>query len=552
MSREHPLLGVQILSQANRIASAQLTYQDGAASGGGFPLCDADTFAPGAEVEVLAGTPGEEESLFTGVVVRQSLKLRERSGARLIVDCRHPAYRMTLGRGSGYFHDQTDAEIMSALIEDAGMRAEVEDTPLKHAHMVQFDCTPWDLLLARARANGLLVFPTSEGLSVAKPVTDGEPALELLFGATLLELDLQLDARGQFGEVRCASWDPATQEPVDAEGSDPALGGPGDLDSAALADSAGLEERVLRHGAVSEEEAKAWAEAEWLHAQLGRVRGMLSCEGVGLRPGELVTLSGVGARFSGTAYVTGVRHDLSPSRSWRTHVQVGEVGELPSAGVSTPPAAGLVPAVAGLQIGVVVSNEDPEGEYRVRVTLPVVQPDDDGAWARVAALDAGDGRGALLRPEVGDEVVVGFLHDDPRLAVVLGMLHSSAKAAPIEPSDDNHQKAFVSRSGVELLLDDEAVSVKLSTPGGASLLIDDDQGLIELVDQNGNSVTLSGDGVRIESASALDLVGVDVKVEASAGLEGSAGAELKLDGGAGAELTSSAVTTIKGSLVKIN
>ncbi|MCB9746246.1 MAG: Rhs element Vgr protein, partial [Alphaproteobacteria bacterium] len=150
------------------------------------------------------------------------------------------------------------------------------------------------------------------------------------------------------------------------------------------------------------------------------------------------------------------------------------------------------------------------------------------------------------------EVVVGFLHDDPRLAVVLGMLHSSAKAAPIEPSDDNHQKAFVSRSGVELLLDDEAVSVKLSTPGGASLLIDDDQGLIELVDQNGNSVTLSGDGVRIESASALDLVGVDVKVEASAGLEGSAGAELKLDGGAGAELTSSAVTTIKGSLVKIN
>ena len=99
-----------------------------------------------------------------------------------------------------------------------------------------------------------------------------------------------------------------------------------------------------------------------------------------------------------------------------------------------------------MQIGIVVSNEDPDGEHRVRVRMPLVSADEDGTWARVAVLDAGDERGFFFRPEVGDEVVLGFLSDDPRQAVILGMLHSSAKAAPLQGSDDNHEKVFQSRS----------------------------------------------------------------------------------------------------------
>ena len=77
------------------------------------------------------------------------------------------------------------------------------------------------------------------------------------------------------------------------------------------------------------------------------------------------------------------------------------------------------------------SNEDPDGEHRVRVKLPLVNNADDGVWARVASLDAGNDRGFFFRPEIGDEVVVGFFDDDPRRPVMLGMLHSSAKAAPL-------------------------------------------------------------------------------------------------------------------------
>ena len=38
-----------------------------------------------------------------------------------------------------------------------------------------------------------------------------------------------------------------------------------------------------------------------------------------------------------------------------------------------------------------------------------------------------------MLPEVDDEVLVGFVNDDPRDPVIQGMLHSSAKPAPIKP-----------------------------------------------------------------------------------------------------------------------
>lgn len=35
-------------------------------------------------------------------------------------------------------------------------------------------------------------------------------------------------------------------------------------------------------------------------------------------------------------------------------------------------------------------------------------------------------------PEVEDEVIVGFLNDDPRDPIIQGMVHSSVKAVPIK------------------------------------------------------------------------------------------------------------------------
>jgi uncharacterized protein involved in type VI secretion and phage assembly len=213
----------------------------------------------------------------------------------------------------------------------------------------------------------------------------------------------------------------------------------------------------------------------------------------------------------------------------------------------------MLPPVEGLQIGVVTALAgDPDGEERIKVRIPVIHDADEGAWARIATLDAGSNRGTVFRPEIGDEVVVGFIQRDPRHAVILGMVHSSANAAPIPASDDNHEKAYVSRSELKLHFNDDTKVVTLSTKAGNQLVLSEDQKAITLQDQHGNKIVMDQSGIQIESIK-------DVKITATgnltaegvnATLKGSG--QLTAEGGGSAEFKSGGNTALKGSMVQIN
>lgn len=541
---------------ANRISSARLVYLDGAAASSDFPLSNADTLIPGKGVEVLAGAGQSPVSLFNGIVIQQALKVRDHTAPQLIVECRHKAARLTVGRKNACFMDQKDSDIISSLIEGAGVTADVEATTATHKQHVQYRSTDWDFLLARARANGKLVFTNDDKVTVKTPAAAGSPSLTLQFGATLLELDAEIDARSQYAGVKGISWDPAQQSVVTSEATSPGAANPGNLSSDDLAAVVGLPAIDLRHSAIGEDEAKAWAEAEWLCSKLSKVSGRAKCEGIAsVNPGDLVELAGAGDRYNGTVLVTGVRHDFDQVQGWKTHVQFGGVAGsyADDRDRSAPPAARLLPSVHGLQVGVVTSNEDPDGEHRVRVRLPLVDDADEGIWARVASLDAGEERGFFFRPEVGDEVVVGFFDDDPRRAVMLGMLHSSAKAAPLTGSDDNHEKVYQSRSKMKLSFNDDTKVLTLETPAGNSLTLSEEDKAITIADQNGNTIEMTADGITIESSKALTLKAkTELKLESGTSLGVKGGADLKLEGTASAEISCSATTTVKGGLVQIN
>jgi Rhs element Vgr protein len=261
----------------------------------------------------------------------------------------------------------------------------------------------------------------------------------------------------------------------------------------------------------------------------------------------------MGVRFNGRAWVSGVRHEFGGG-TWTTELQFGGeplwfLEQHPPA----PPAAALIPPVSGLQVGVVTALAgDPDGEERIQVRMPLVGADEEGLWARLATLDAGNQRGAVFRPEIDDEVVLGFLHDDPRQAVVLGMLHSSAKPAPIAASDDNHQKGFVTRSGISVLFDDDKVSVTIQTPNGNTVTLSDDDGGIRLTDENSNRLVLDADGITIESAADITIkASGDVNIE-GVNTHAKASAQFKAEGSAGAELSSSATAVLRGAMVQIN
>lgn len=563
MNTGFQVLNIMVTNEVNRIPTARIVLRDGSAASQTFSISEGDVFVPGSTVDIKLGHDQHNDSVFKGVVVKQSLRAREGGDSTLTVDCRDETYRLTLGRHNHYFTDSTDSDAIRQIL---GSRADAIDaTTIKHRELVQYYCTDWDFIMSRADMNGRLVFVQAGKVSWKKPSTTDSSVLSLVFGGNLREFETELDARTQIGNVKAQSWDYAGQQLFASEGNIAStFAEHGNLSGNSLASSAGLADLELRHsGHITEAELKAWADATLTRSRLSKIRGRAKIVGFsGVLPGSCVTLTGMGQRFNGKAFVTAVRHELGGG-AWYTHIQVGLSPEFfyqqyPTAEVA---AAGLTPAVSGLQIGVVVKLAgDPDGEDRIQVKLPTLDNAANGTWARVAALDAGNKRGSYFRPEIGDEVIVGFINDDPRHAVVLGMLNSSKKPAPLPTTDENHIKGFVTRSEMKVLFDDDKKIITLSTPGGNSLIISEDEKSISVTDQTNNTWKMSPSGISMKSPKDITIEATGkISLKATQDLsfeglsvKGKAQTEMNLEGSAKASLKGGAMTEIKGGTVMIN
>lgn len=553
------VVAVHVSKVINKISMARFVIKDGDASKSDFVLSKGDLFIPGNEVEITAGSFDKQESIFKGVIVKQSISVRGNKSSQLIIDCRHAAVKSTIVRRSNCYHDMTDDSAISEALQASGLSTndlDLEATTVTHSEMVQYNCTDWDFAVSRAEMNGKIILTNDEKVTMKAPAVTASGTLSLLFGATIIELDAEMDSRTQYKAVKASSWDMATQELAEANGQEPDAAEWGNLDGSTLGDAMAQEEYLLQHGgALIADEIQSWADAQLLKSRLARIRGRVKFEGISaINAGDVLELHGLGDRFNGNAFVTGVRHDYSTTEGWKTQAQFGNTPDwfIEQPDVVAPKAAGLLPGAIGLHTGIVTDNEDPDGEFRVRVKIPFINPDDDGVWARVALTDAGNERGMYFRPEVDDEVLLGFLYDDPRQPVILGMLHSSALPSPLKPSNDNHQKGYTSREKLVLLFDDEKKEVKIETPGGNKVTISDDKKGIVMEDQNGNSITMNDKGIVIDSASAIEIKAAkDLKLTGlTASMSGDSSMEIKSSGTG--KLESSATLTIKGAMVNIN
>lgn len=554
------LQAVEVVRQVNRIPYARLRIADGDPANGDFRYSSGDLFVPGNTVDILAGYHGASDPVFSGIVLRQRVVVR-RGASWLEVECRDPVFKMTLTRRNRLFKDKSDSTIIEEILNDYQLDGSITATEVTHPQLLQYQATDWDFVLTRLEANGQVCVVDGGMITSHKPSLDAEAEAEIGYGFTLLELDAEFDARRQSASIRTVAWDPAEQALQQTTAADLEWAGNGNLSADDLATASDRQEDVLWHGGtLSADALQAWADAVALRARMSATCGRARFQGLAnISPGSVLALSRISDRFNGNVYITGVRHEFS-NNDWVTDAEFGLPPEVHAErfAINHLPAAGLLPAVNGLQIGIVTQLEDdPASEHRIRVKVPLTGMDEDGVWARVATLDAGPGedgvkRGTFFLPEVNDEVVLGFLHDDPSQPIVLGMLHSSANPPPLDATADNHQKAYVSRSGIQLLFDDDKKIVSIETPGGNRLTLTDEDGGILLEDQNGNKLTMNSDGISLESAKDISTKAKsDVKSE-GVNMEIKASASFKAEGSASAEVSSSGTMTVKGSLVQIN
>ncbi|HEV8549203.1 MAG TPA: phage baseplate assembly protein V [Polyangiaceae bacterium] len=176
----------------------------------------------------------------------------------------------------------------------------------------------------------------------------------------------------------------------------------------------------------------------------------------------------------------------------------------------------------GLYPALVSDIKDPDGQGRVKITLPWAPDTGSGkyeAWARLGTLMGGNNRGTWFVPDVNDEVLVGFEAGDPRRPFVLGGLWNGSDSPPetMDGGGNNYKKVIRSRNGVKITFDDQDGQERLvlETPGGQKITLKDGPGSLELVDSNGNSVKLESAGVTVTTSAKATINASQVAVSAS-------------------------------------
>ncbi|MEO3780720.1 VgrG-related protein [Micromonospora sp. B11E3] len=553
-------------------------------------------FAIGAPVRLSVQTsdPGGPAPLLTGEVTALEYEL-DGSGSFTEVRGLDLAHRLLRGRRVAAYPGMSVPDVVRKVARRAGLKAGRIDPVTgvggePEAQLSQDNVSDWTFLNRLAGLVGAQVLVLDGELHLRMPEPPaGAPdpsaratqdPLVLEVNRNLIALRAGVTATAQVPEVAARGWDPATKRAVSATAVPKVPGAEGiGVDPAALGKQVGSPPYLVADPTLGSD-AAVRAVAGALAGDLGG--GCAEIEGVAkgnarLRAGAAVALANVGEPFQGRYVLTSTRHVFSEQAGYTTAFTVSGRSDRSLYGLTAGAARadrtgdGLVPAV-------VSDVKDPKRLGRVRLTLPWLDGAYTTGWARVVQPGAGADRGAVLLPEVGDEVLVGFTGGNLDAAYVLGGLHNGTDAPPrldTEAVDGSSgriaARALVSRTGHRLELLEAG-----SGPDGVLLATGDRKFTLRL-DRTGRQVEIVSDGkvsVRARNGISLDagsgpleLAGQQVTVTAKGdvGIEGQGrvsvrgsagasveGATVKVAGQGNAELTAGGPVTVRGAVVRIN
>jgi uncharacterized protein involved in type VI secretion and phage assembly len=512
-------------------------------------------YALGAAVSVSLGYHDALSEVFSGIVTAVTAHFGTGgSGATVQVEARSRSVLLAFPRPT-VIDDTTDGDVATELAKQAALDADTVDG-MSHP-VVHVGARPWTYLVDRAHALGWVTYVRGTVL-VHRPPAESENPVRLEWNRNLTELHLAQDLLTANPSSEVTGWDVQAAEVVTAQSDAARLAL--DVGSRSTHAAAYSAAKVSAPPALDESgadrsaaEADARAEGSVRRAEQRFASGAAVLRGTpALRCDSWATVSGVEDRFAGAYYVSGVRHRLSRS-GYTTEVQLGTPPRL----LPPAPETGAASAAATtLLVGQVADLADPDGLDRVGVSLRWRTSAPQTVWARIATSDAGDSTGAVFTPEVGTDVVLGFLGGSWTEPVVLGTLWNGATARPVPVTHENETRGIFTRGGHSLVFDDASPGgVTVTTGDGRSVALSDKDERITLDDgPSGNSIELSGSGIVIAATKGditLETASGSVKVSAmslDAALTGTA----KISSSAKFDISASGPLALTGALVKIN
>jgi len=549
---------VSVAMEFSKVSYAEIVLLDGDVADGNFEAGNAEELTIGNEIEIQTGYDGHNETIFKGIIVKQTVKIEEEA-SNLIVTAKNRAFKMSVARYNEVYSDKTDSDVMEEIIRRNGLTPEVDATSFVHESLTQYNCNDWDFINMRAEVNSMLVYTKGNSVVVMKPDLNGEAKLEINYGSTIIGFEAELDGSSAFSEYQVACWSYLTQEQASVSQKTGAGETPqGNLSSSDIASTMENNRCVVPVQSTFKDttELETLLHSVVLRNNLSRITGKAKTFGfAGINPGDMIDLQRVGERFNGKTIVSGVEHEITEG-SWQTTIQFGIEGSVYAKkydDINGLQATGMLPAINGLQTGKVIQlSGDPLDEARILVNLSNFPSGANGVWTRMATLYAGNKRGFFFLPEIDDEVIVGFIDDHPDNAVILGSLNSSALPTPQHADDKNNIKGIYTRSHIKVEFDDDKKIISMVTPADNIFSINDKEKSITLKDQNGNKMVMDSNGITFksdkkivfETSGDFSLSGNSVEITAQGAF--------KAEGKMGTELSTSGSSVIKGSIVQIN
>lgn len=490
---------------------------------------DGHPFEIGKPLEIRLGAREAltTTTLFKGEIV--TLEPTFGSGnVELLVRALDHSHVLMRSRRVRTFQNQTSSDIVEKVVKEAGLSVETEPSGEPHEFMQQDNETDWDFIWRLADRIG---FEFVVEAQVAKFRGPGQgDAVELEWPKTLRSFNPRLTAVQQVSEVSLLAQDPMTKEAIDVSASSSDQIAQIGVERDQIADAfAGDKLHVATEPVKSEAEGEALAQALLDKLANGYVAAEGVCDGnPAIRAGVCVRVTGVGETFSGTYRVASATHVLSGGSTYDTRFANSASHTL--LGTLAPEQSGAAPRFGSqLVLGIVTNNSDPEGLGRVRVRYPALGPDAEGAWARIAATSAGSERGLLMLPVTGEEVLVGFEHDDTTRPYVLGSLFNG-RDTPGEDLLHGEDGSFALKSDTNIyaesgndlalksggdLTETVAGDLTASVEGKASLTASQPMQI------EGQSITITGQAeVTIEGSATLTLTCGGTQIQlSSAGVQ---------------------------------
>ena len=536
------------------------------------------TIGAAVKVSVLTGDEQTPAVLVAGEVTSLEVDF-DTTGTFTVVRGYDHAHRLFRGRGTHAYTQVTASDVVTTVARRANLQlGDVQPTTTVFDHVAQTGTSDWEFLESLAREIGFEVAVREGKLDFRAPRTAStapgseradENPLVLQLGADLLRFRAIVTAAEQVGEVQVRGWDVAQKRALvgtaAAKTNTAELSG---VDPAGLASTFGNRTYVsgdVPYGTQAEVDVAATALADQLAGAFAEFSG-LARGNARLRADVAFTIGNVGPPFDGKYTITSSRHSYDAATGYTTALTVSGRQDrsllgLTSVGGRGGPVGGLVAQVS--------DTNDPQKQSRVKLTFPSLSDDYVSDWARTVQPGAGRDRGALVLPEVGDEVLVVL--DGAGRPYVLGGLYNGVDTPPKGPIDvvDGgtgavNRRSFVSRRGHRIdLLDQDGRTEGLSMSTA-------DDGLRLVLDATGTAVTVHSDGtVTVEGAkgvvvdakqSKLELKGATVEMTATRGVTvDGGGGGVTVTAGTAVELTGTTASLVgrtsaevKGAIVRIN